>query len=109
MDDPLKQARALRAEADELLSEMSLLDLLERGKVLIERLTPQTREAIIRVKSEICWRPGYRTEFCSTEIYNAVLNHGVRTVAAWDEWFGQRQSTNNSGLGVGDRPPHPKP
>jgi hypothetical protein len=28
MDDPLKQARALRAEADELLSETSLLDLL---------------------------------------------------------------------------------
>jgi hypothetical protein len=41
------------------------------------RLTEETRKAIMEIKSE-CWKnPGYRRSFLSTDIYRAVLDHGI--------------------------------
>jgi hypothetical protein len=51
---------------------------LEHMKVLPARLTPDTRAAILRIKEDIAGDPG-RTRGPSYEIYEAVLDHGVRT------------------------------
>jgi len=51
------------------------------------RLTKETRDAIIRIKSQVCKRPGYRSEFGSKAVYDAVLDHGVRTADEWDRWY----------------------
>ena len=45
---------------------------------ILERLTPETREAILAIKSA-CWQhPEYRRTFSSADIYEAVLQHGVK-------------------------------
>lgn len=52
---------------------------------LIERcareLTPETRLAILRIKDEWHDHPAYRKTVLSVHIYDAVLDHGVRTPA----------------------------
>ena len=48
---------------------------------LLERLTPERREAILAIKSA-CWQdPEYRRSFSSADIYDAVLDRGVRDPA----------------------------
>ena len=52
---------------------------------LIERcareLTPETRLAILRIKDVWCERPAYRHTVLSVDIYDVLLDHGVRTPA----------------------------
>jgi hypothetical protein len=48
---------------------------LEHLESLLPRLTPETREAILAIKSSCLGRPWYS----SHGIYTAVLDHGVRT------------------------------
>jgi len=57
---------------------------------ILKRLTPATREAIMAIKSVCCTRPGYRKDFHSTDIYTAVLDHGIRTLAEFDAHRAQR-------------------
>jgi hypothetical protein len=60
---------------------------LEHVKVLPGRLTPETRAAILRIKRSIAdWPAAQR--IAGYEIYEAVLDHGVRTV----EQFMRRRS-----------------
>jgi len=42
-----------------------------------ERLTPETRLAILRLKSLWCHSPSYRDTVTSMDIYEAVLDHGI--------------------------------
>jgi hypothetical protein len=47
---------------------------------IAKRLTPETRESILQIKAA-CWQhPEYRRGFSSADIYEAVFEHGVRTV-----------------------------
>jgi hypothetical protein len=47
------------------------------------RLSASTRETILMIKSE-CWRhPEYRRSLGSADIYEAVLDHGVRDVESF--------------------------
>jgi hypothetical protein len=46
---------------------------------LRERLTPEQRRAILRIKDVWHRRPEYPDEISGLEIYTAVLDHGVRT------------------------------
>jgi hypothetical protein len=51
------------------------------GEELERRLSDATRATILRIKSE-CWRDvEYRRRFTSTDIYSAVLDHGIVDVA----------------------------
>ena len=50
-----------------------------------QRLTPQSRQQIMSIKSEFCQHPRYRKNFSGTTIYQAVLEDGVTTS---DEFFG---------------------
>jgi hypothetical protein len=59
------------------------------GERLLARLTPETREAILAIKSA-CWQhPDYRRGFSSADIYAAVLDHGVKDAERF--WLHRRR------------------
>lgn len=51
---------------------------------LKQQLTPETRLAILWIKDIWHQLPTYRNEVASTDIYDAVLHHGVRTPDEFD-------------------------
>lgn len=51
-----------------------------------ERISPEQRRTVLRIKDIWCRRPEYPDEVSGSEIYSAVLEHDVRTpdeLAAW--------------------------
>jgi hypothetical protein len=54
------------------------------------QLVPDTREAILLVKSAWASRPEYGKSFKSFDIYTAVLKDGVRTRDGFQEWLANR-------------------
>src|SRR5262249_5969475 len=57
------------------------------------QLTPETREAILLVKSDWASRPAYGKSITSFDIYTAVLQDGVRTREDFEEWVSNRHQT----------------
>jgi hypothetical protein len=47
------------------------------GDRIAAKLTDATRAAILRIKSEVWSHPEYRRGFTSSDIYSAVLDHGI--------------------------------
>lgn len=64
--------------------EAALLARLER------ELTDETRLAILWIKDAWYARPSYRDTVLSVDIYDAVLDHGVRTPAAFAAYLRER-------------------
>ena len=62
---------------------------LAHVRTLPDRLTPQTREAILQIKHAWAERPEYGRSVRSWDVYRSVLDDGVRTVAEFDTWRGQ--------------------
>ena len=60
--------------------EREVARITRPGRVLMKKLTPKTRETILKLKMELCKRSEYRKDFRSTDIYDAVLSGKVRTV-----------------------------
>ena len=61
---------------------------------LEQRLTPETRLVILWIKDTWYRLPAYRHEIYSVDIYDAVLQHGVRTPAEFDSYLaGQGKPT----------------
>jgi hypothetical protein len=54
------------------------------------RLTPETREAILRIKTELWTRPAYRDTIASQHIDDAVLDGGVRDLPGFWARVGPR-------------------
>lgn len=48
------------------------------GDRIRERLTPETREAILAIKAAVWSHPEYRRRFSSADIYQSVLDEGMR-------------------------------
>lgn len=57
------------------------------------QLSPETREAILLVKSAWAARPEYGQRVTSFDIYTAVLKGGVRTREDFEAWVAKRQQT----------------
>jgi hypothetical protein len=57
------------------------------------QLGPETREAILLVKSAWASRPEYGQSITSFDIYTAVLKGGVRTREDFEAWVANRQPT----------------
>jgi hypothetical protein len=55
-----------------------------------QQLTPVTCLTILQIKEVWYQLPAYRSEVYSTDIYDAVLQHGVRTLAEFDHYLAQR-------------------
>ncbi|MBN2047423.1 MAG: hypothetical protein JW750_06240, partial [Anaerolineaceae bacterium] len=49
--------------------------------------TPETRLAILRLKTALMNHPAYRRRFFSTDLYHAVLDEGVRTLEAFQTYL----------------------
>ncbi len=55
-----------------------------------QELTPETRLAILRIK-DVWWKqPSYGQEVSSVDIYDAVLQHGIRTLNEFDRYLIER-------------------
>ncbi len=55
-----------------------------------QQLTPETRLIILRIK-DVWWKqPSYRQEVSSVDIYDAVLQHRVRTLDEFDLYLVER-------------------
>jgi hypothetical protein len=65
---------------------------LAHVRELPERLTAETRAAILGAKDAWVGRPEYRREIRSWDIYTAVLDHGVRTPAQFAAWLRRRNA-----------------
>jgi hypothetical protein len=55
-----------------------------------QQLTPETRLTILRIKNVWYQLPAYRVEVASTDIYDAVLQYGVRTLTEFDQYLVER-------------------
>ena len=55
-----------------------------------QQLTPETRLTILRIKDAWYQLPAYRSEVASTDIYDAVLQHGVPTLTEFDQYLVER-------------------
>jgi hypothetical protein len=51
------------------------------------RMTEEARSYILAIKEAVCDDAEYRRTLLSVHIYDAVLHHGVRDVAAFREWW----------------------
>ena len=61
--------------------------VLQPGQGLKARLNHQKREAILQIKSVLCQRDCYRQEYGSRDVYDAVMEHEVKTIEEWDNWW----------------------
>jgi hypothetical protein len=59
-------------------------------RTVSERLSDDTRLAILRIKALWSARPEYGKSVSSWDIYTAVLDHNVRDTDEFDRWFTQR-------------------
>ncbi len=61
-----------------------------------QQLTPEIRLAILWIKDAWYQLPSYRNEVYSTDIYDAVLQHGVRTPGEFDKYLAERGKPTRS-------------
>jgi hypothetical protein len=62
-----------------------------------QQLTPETRLAILRIKDVWYKLPFYRQEVSSVDIYDAVLQHDVRTLDEFDAYLNERSKPIRAG------------
>jgi hypothetical protein len=63
---------------------------LDLAQMLPLQLTPETRSAILRIKTVWYGLPTYRKQVQSVDVYDAVLHHGVRTPDQFDAYLRER-------------------
>lgn len=59
----------------------------ERREEWRRLLTDDARSYVLAIKEAVCHDPEYRKTMLSVHVYDAVLHHGVRDVAAFREWW----------------------
>ena len=62
-----------------------------------QQLTLETRLAILRIKDVWYKLPFYRQEVSSVDIYDAVLQHGVRTLDEFDKYLSEQSKPTRVG------------
>ncbi len=60
-------------------------------QTLMPRLTEAHREAILRIKVPLAEHPRNADTVSSAAVYEAVLDHGIRTLAEFEAWQRARQ------------------
>lgn len=56
----------------------------------MRRMTDEARLHILAIKEAVCQAPEYRDTLLSVHVYEAVLEHGVRGIEAFGEWWKAR-------------------
>jgi hypothetical protein len=62
-----------------------------------DRLDAEARYRILRIKSAVWSRPGYRLRYSSQDIYQAVLDHGVADEDAFDAYLREHKGCGLDG------------
>ena len=63
-------------------------DMTNKVKTMIEqKIDEQKRLAILEIKSQVHDNPKYHKEFSSVDIYEAVLLHGIKTLADFKKYL----------------------
>lgn len=75
-----------------IASEDVTSEVMKPGRELMEKLSDDHRGVIISLKSELCKDPGYRKDFRSVDIYNAVIDDGVKNLEQWNGWLERSHS-----------------
>jgi hypothetical protein len=70
-------------------------NVAEWHRQLRDRLPPEQRQAVLRIKNDWCRRPEYPDEVGGTDIYDAVLNSGVRDAESFRRWLAERPSRSD--------------
>ena len=65
--------------------------------MIVQKLTPETRLAILRIKAVWWKQPSYRQEVSSVDIYDAVLLHGVCSLDEFDQYLSAREKPRRIG------------
>ncbi len=60
-------------------------ELMGAQRALLDRITPECRQAILRIKNRFCSHPRYHAGFASWDIYTAVLDRGMRSAVEFEE------------------------
>jgi hypothetical protein len=63
---------------------------------LRDRLLPEQRRAVLRIKHDWCRRPEYPDEVGGTDIYTAVLDDGISDADSFGRWLLERRSRPDS-------------
>lgn len=72
---------------DILVASKNIVEkVMAPGRVLKKKLTPESRETILKLKMKLCKLKEYRRKFKSTDIYDAVLIGRVKTLREWGLW-----------------------
>jgi hypothetical protein len=61
-----------------------------------ERISPEQRRAVLRIKDVWCRRPDYPDEISGAEISSAVLEDGIRTPDAFARWLLEHRPSRDS-------------
>lgn len=78
----------------------------EQTAALIQQLTPETRLAILWLKDIWHRLPSYRDQVLSIDIYDAVLQHGVRTPDEFDTYLSERGKPTSATIDVDKKRKH---
>lgn len=93
---------AARWKVDVLISTADhVRPIVDLGAELRERLTPPMRETVLGIKGVLSQQSDYRGAFRSGDIYSAVLDHGIRTVAEWHDWWKGSGTSDGSAMSTG--------
>jgi hypothetical protein len=60
---------------------------VERRERWLSLMTDDARSCVLAVKEAICREPEYRKTMLSVHVYEAVLEHGIRDLAAFRRWW----------------------
>lgn len=63
---------------------------LRHVRALPPLLTEENRQAILAIKTVLHRRSDYGSRITSADIYTAVLENGIRDIAAFDQWLRKR-------------------
>jgi hypothetical protein len=50
-------------------------------------MTDDARSYVLAIKEAVCREPEYRKTMLSVHVYEAVLEHGIRDVAGFRQWW----------------------
>ena len=57
------------------------------GKKVMEKLSEETRNNILKIKHKLTKNEKYRREYRSVNIYKAVLEDGITNLEQWWKWW----------------------
>ena len=60
---------------------------VERRERWLSLMTDDARSYVLAIKEAVCPEPEYRKTMLSVHVYEAVLEHGIRDVAGFRQWW----------------------